>query len=87
VMHLAAALRRPIISIWGNTVPEFGMYPYFGQPGVGYPLSVILQVEGLPCRPCSKLGYDHCPKGHFRCMRDLSESAVNQAVSSFWNSR
>lgn len=28
LMHIAAALNKKIISIWGNTIPEFGMYPY-----------------------------------------------------------
>ena len=28
LMHIAAAFRKKIISVWGNTVPEFGMYPY-----------------------------------------------------------
>lgn len=63
MMHIAAALKKRIISVWGNTVPEFGMYPYL--PGEG---SFIAEVKGLPCRPCSKLGYPHCPKKHFHCM-------------------
>ncbi|MFK7934282.1 MAG: glycosyltransferase family 9 protein [Saprospiraceae bacterium] len=29
MMHIAAALKKKIISIWGSTVPEFGMYPYY----------------------------------------------------------
>jgi ADP-heptose:LPS heptosyltransferase len=62
LMHIAAALGVPIFSIWGNTVPEFGMYPYRAQ-------HETYQVEGLGCRPCSKLGYPRCPKGHFACMR------------------
>lgn len=77
MMHIAAALKKDIISIWGNTIPEFGMYPYYGNT-----LSLddqksnhrILEVKGLPCRPCSKIGFDSCPKGHFKCMleNDLS---------------
>ena len=27
-----------------------------------------MEIKGLPCRPCSKIGYDKCPKGHFKCM-------------------
>jgi ADP-heptose:LPS heptosyltransferase len=30
-MHIAAAFKKKIISVWGNTVPEFGMYPYYGK--------------------------------------------------------
>ena len=65
LMHLGAAFGKKIISIWGNTVPEFGMYPYRADPS-----SVMFQVQGLKCRPCSKIGYKKCPKNHFRCMLD-----------------
>ncbi|MGB4775086.1 MAG: glycosyltransferase family 9 protein, partial [Daejeonella sp.] len=66
LMHIAAAFNKPIISIWGNTVPEFGMYPYQVNQ------SVIVEVKGLECRPCSKIGYDKCPLGHFKCMNDIN---------------
>jgi ADP-heptose:LPS heptosyltransferase len=83
-MHLAAALKKPIVSIWGNTIPEFGMYPYFGQPEMTHPLSAMMEVKGLSCRPCSKLGFSKCPKGHFKCMIDIPEAAVAGAVDRFW---
>ena len=73
LMHIAAAFRKKIISIWGNTVPKIGMYPY--MPG-DEEKSKIVGVPGLKCRPCSKLGYDRCPKGHFKCMEEIDESAV-----------
>lgn len=79
LMHMAAALRRPIVSVWGNTVPAFGMTPYLQQ---GAPPSRILEVEGLSCRPCSKIGYKRCPKGHFRCMRDLPDADIVAAVEA-----
>jgi ADP-heptose:LPS heptosyltransferase len=72
MMHIAAAFNKKILSFWGNTIPKLGMAPY--RP---HPSSMILQVEGLPCRPCSKLGYQKCPKRHFRCMNDMD---VRQAV-------
>ncbi|MCU0370363.1 MAG: glycosyltransferase family 9 protein, partial [Bacteroidales bacterium] len=77
LMHIAAAFRKKTISIWGNTVPKIGMYPY--MPGTGE-RSVIIEVKGLKCRPCSKLGYDRCPKKHFRCMEEIDEEAVVKAV-------
>ncbi len=67
LMHIAAAFQKPIISIWGNTIPGFGMYPYL--PG-NEKKSVISEVENLDCRPCSKLGFKKCPKKHFKCMLD-----------------
>lgn len=64
-MHIACAFQRPVVSVWGSTVPLFGMGPY--QPG--HPeRAMVSEVVGLPCRPCSKIGFDQCPKGHFRCM-------------------
>ncbi|MBM3434640.1 MAG: glycosyltransferase family 9 protein [Bacteroidetes bacterium] len=68
LMHIAAAFKKEIISLWGNTIPEFGMYPYLQGDGGG---SHILEVKGLSCRPCSKLGFEKCPKGHFRCMKEI----------------
>lgn len=68
LMHIAAALKKEIISLWGNTIPEFGMYPY--MPGFEN-RSTMLEVKGLSCRPCSKLGYSKCPKGHFKCMNEI----------------
>lgn len=71
LMHIAAAFRRPIASVWGNTVPAFGMYPYL--PGEG---SQVFETAGLRCRPCSKIGYTRCPKGHFRCMNDIPPDGI-----------
>lgn len=67
MMHIAAAYQRPMTSIWGSTVPALGMYPYYGDSDVPRHMA---EVEGLGCRPCSKLGYKRCPRGHFRCMMD-----------------
>ncbi len=74
LMHIAAAYKKPVISIWGNTIPEFGMYPYLPADKKG--LSKIIEVKGLDCRPCSKLGFEQCPKGHFKCMRLIEPSEI-----------
>ncbi len=80
LMHIAAAFRKEIISIWGNTVPEFGMTPYYPA---GMDKNTSMEVSGLPCRPCSKIGYADCPKGHFRCMRKIDLKVVaGQAANS-----
>ncbi len=73
LMHIAAAFKKPIISIWGNTVSSFGMTPYFGNSQVK---NVQFQVENLRCRPCSKIGYDACPKKHFKCMNLQNIDAI-----------
>ncbi len=68
LMHIAAALQKPIVSFWGSTVPEFGMWPFYPN---GLNLNTTVEVKGLRCRPCSKIGFDRCPKGHFKCMREI----------------
>lgn len=73
-MHIAAAFKKRIISVWGNTIPEFGMYPYQTEE------SIIAEVENLYCRPCSKIGFEKCPKGHFRCMREIDEDEIIKAI-------
>lgn len=82
LMHIAAAFRKKILSVWGNTAPEFGMYPYL--PGEG---SELLEVKGLSCRPCSKLGYPRCPEKHFRCMNDLPEEQIIDWVTREYRER
>lgn len=69
LMHIGAAFKQKIVSIWGNTVPEFGMYPYETD-------YKIIENKNLACRPCSKIGYKKCPKGHFKCMTDLDISEI-----------
>lgn len=75
MMHIAAAFQKDIISVWGNTIPEFGMYPYSPE---GFPSNTRLEVKGVSCRPCSKIGYQSCPKGHFRCMVDIEEDFAKE---------
>ncbi len=79
LMHIAAAFRKEIISIWGNTIPAFGMYPYFPE-GAGKNTSV--EVQNLSCRPCSKIGYENCPKGHFNCMQKIDEQQIISIVNN-----
>jgi ADP-heptose:LPS heptosyltransferase len=68
LMHMAAGLGKTIHTIWGSTVPAFGMYPFGGRFSVR-------EVAGLPCRPCHRHGADICPQGHFMCMhlQDFSQ--------------
>lgn len=78
LMHIAAALRKKVISVWGNTVTAFGMYPYYPAGQENYH---IVEVLGLSCRPCSKLGYKVCPKKHFRCMMDIDVEEILKLAS------
>jgi ADP-heptose:LPS heptosyltransferase len=64
LMHIAAAFKKEVFSIWGNTIPEFGMYPYRTK-------FTVFENKRIDCRPCSKIGYQKCPKGHFKCMNEI----------------
>lgn len=74
MMHIAAALQKDMVVLWGNTVPQFGMYPYYGEKS--RKKAIYLEAENLNCRPCSKLGYNACPKGHFKCMLDIDTAHI-----------
>jgi ADP-heptose:LPS heptosyltransferase len=76
LMHIAAALQKPVISIWGNTVSAFGMYPYYGKLSAQH--FDVVEINKLWCRPCSKIGYNKCPRGHFKCMELI---VVNDIVN------
>ncbi|MCQ2285593.1 MAG: glycosyltransferase family 9 protein [Bacteroidales bacterium] len=78
LMHIGAALQVPTASLWGNTVPEFGMYPYMSSDKFR-----IFEVCPLRCRPCSKLGHKKCPKGHFNCMNLIPAIEVAEWINQF----
>ncbi len=87
LMHVATAFKKPVISLWGNTAPELGMFPYYGANNLKTriaPLSVMMENKKLSCHPCSKLGYNRCPRGHFNCMRKLDMGIAVEAVRKFW---
>ena len=87
LMHIAAAFKKPIFSIWGNTIPAFGMGPYYGQnylPGISSKNALTqFEVFNLECRPCSKLGYAQCPKDHFKCMKEIDELEIAKQINTF----
>jgi ADP-heptose:LPS heptosyltransferase len=79
LMHIAAAYKKPIISLWGNTVPSFGMYPYYGDAPIP---NSMLQIK-VWCRPCSKIGYEKCPLGHFKCMEKIQVEELLHKVNTY----
>ena len=84
LMHIAAAFKKPVISIWGSTTPSFGMVPYYGERfTVSKPnLYDDVQVHKLWCRPCTKIGRHSCPQGHFKCMKQISIDEIVQKLNA-----
>jgi ADP-heptose:LPS heptosyltransferase len=83
LMHIAAALKKPVIAVWGSTTPSFGMVPYYGE---NFLLSHArpyddAQVNKLWCRPCTKMGRNSCPQGHFKCMKQMDINDLIRKVN------
>lgn len=79
LMHIASAFKKKIISVWGNTIPEFGMYPYFSHPK-----SEMMEIKDLKCRPCTKIGFTRCPKKHFKCILDLDDDIIARKIKDLY---
>jgi ADP-heptose:LPS heptosyltransferase len=82
LMHIAAALKKPVIAVWGSTTPSLGVEPYYGDNYLyqhAKPFNNV-QVEKLWCRPCTKFGRNKCPQGHFKCMKNISIDEIVQIV-------
>jgi lipopolysaccharide heptosyltransferase II len=73
MMHTASAVKVPVLVLYGSTVREFGFTPYMNR-------NLILENNSLTCRPCSHIGRERCPKGHFRCMKDISPDRAYEAL-------
>lgn len=73
LMHLASALRIPLIALFGSTVMEFGFAPYLAE-------SIVLENDSLRCRPCSHIGKSECPEDHFYCMKKIKPEIVLENI-------
>jgi heptosyltransferase-2 len=72
--HLASAVGTPTLTIFGPTVPEFGFGPLA-------PRHATAGLRGLECRPCHAHGPQQCPRGHFRCMRELGIDDIARTLA------
>ncbi len=80
LMHIAAAFQKPQVVVWGNTIPAFGMYPYYGVEKGPW---ISFEQSALTCRPCSKIGFAKCPKGHFKCIMNHDLTAIADAAIAY----
>ena len=69
LMHIAEARQRNLVALFGSTVRQFGFFPQNKN-------SIVIERDGLPCRPCSHIGRSSCPEKHFRCMEEISVEEV-----------
>jgi len=69
LMHMATAVKTPVLAIFGSTVKELGFFPYRSK-------YFVLENKALQCRPCSHVGRNSCPERHFKCMKDLKPQAA-----------
>lgn len=78
VLHISAAVKTPVIAIFGPTVGEFGYYPY----------RVTNRVisKDLPCKPCTTKGTSKCPINTFDCMNLVSTNEVLEAIEGIMGS-
>lgn len=74
-MHLATAMRTPVVAIYGPTIPQFGFAPR-GEN------NVVAEIHGLTCRPCSIHGGQSCPIKTFVCMKDLTPELIHDKVQT-----
>ena len=84
LMHIAAAFHKNVVSVWGNTVPELGMYPYLPKEKEK---CHIVECKDVKCRPCSKLGFKECPRRHFKCMMEIDCDAIVERLQDYKTTR
>jgi lipopolysaccharide heptosyltransferase II len=80
LMHIACAMKKKVIAIFGSTVREFGFFPVGTE-------SVVVERTGLYCRPCSHIGRSTCPEGHFRCMKEIQVDELVASIKSLIDSK
>lgn len=69
LMHVAAALKRPVVAIFGSSDPRH-------TPPL-HPQAQVLSLA-LACAPCFKR---HCPLGHLKCLRDIHPEMVLERLA------
>jgi heptosyltransferase-2 len=69
LLHIASAFRVPTIAIFGSTVEAFGFFPE-------NPNAIVVENQGLKCRPCTHIGRKNCPQRHFKCLNEIEVEKI-----------
>lgn len=75
LMHVAAALGRPLVAVYGSTSPDF-------TPPLGEQVQIVR--SDIDCSPCFQRT---CPYGHYRCLRELGSERVLEALQQLESQR
>ncbi len=75
-MHMASAVKTPVVSVWCATVPEFGYTPWQVK-------SRIHEVKNLSCRPCGTHGHNYCPTNTHKCQLEIDPFEVVKSIFDF----
>jgi heptosyltransferase-2 len=76
VMHLAEALGKKVFVFFGSTVKEFGFFPQLES-------TLVSEINGLKCRPCTHIGRNECPVGNFKCMNDIDVKQIRLKINEY----
>lgn len=72
-LHMASAMKIPTVVIFCATSPSFGYGPWNNR-------SIVIEREGLNCKPCRRHGSTKCPNGTDACMLGPDAGVVIDAV-------
>jgi len=78
VMHIASALKIPIIALFGSSVKALGFTPISKD-------FTIFENNNIKCRPCSHIGRENCPKKNFMCMNDIDNNSIVSKINKALN--
>jgi len=72
-LHVASSFKTPAVAIFCATSPSFGFGPWRNK-------AIVIEREGLSCKPCSAHGANKCPTGTELCMTDVSAESALRGV-------
>ena len=74
-LHIGSALKVPTVAVFCATSPGFGFGPWKNR-------AIVVEKQGLYCKPCRRHGSMKCPTGTESCMRDVKAPEVLHAANT-----